>query len=482
MSIVLAIDMGTTSTKALAVTQKGHVLFSTRESYSTWHPSIGYAEQSPEEIYQAVRAVIRSCPATIKKKITAISFSSAMHGVMAVDESGTPLSPLMIWSDLRSKAESQQVRNDRESVEQLARTGTPLHPMSPLFKIMWLRKNQPEVFSKAHKFIGIKEYVWFRFFGRYEVDQGIASATGFLETGKLSWFKPALSCAGIEAKQLSDLVSVYHSRKFTDQSVLNDLGFEQSIPCVIGSSDGCLANLGSFAMDADTLSLTLGTSGAVRRVVRENFKSGGGKVFHYHLDERTLIEGGATNNGAALIDWFSKKFLKAEINEENFVQQACRIPAGAEGLIFLPYVYGERAPFYNPEATGVFYGIGPHHTREHFMRALLEGIGLALYHIAESVERSSGPYHQLKASGGFIHSPEWLQIVADIFGKPVDVYEQEDASALGAAMMGFKAVGIKTAFPNPEPKQFQPNLLSHEKYQAVYLVFKKLSTLLNDAF
>jgi gluconokinase len=480
MNFVLAIDIGTTSTKALAVNPEGQVLFSAREKHTTIHPQHGYAEQSPEEIYRAVLAVIRCCPATIKKKIAAISFSSAMHSVMAVEENGTPLTPLIIWSDLRSKEESQQLRNDGEAVEHLARTGTPIHPMSPLCKIMWLRKNHAEIFSKAYKFIGIKEYVWFRFFKQYEVDQGIASATGLLETGTLSWFEPALLWAGIEAKQLADIVSVYHSRVFTDTSLVDDLGLEQPIPCVIGSSDGCLANLGSFALEEDTLSVTIGTSGAIRRVVRENFKVGGGKVFHYHLDEQILVEGGATNNGAALMDWFSKNFLLPETDAENFVRQACRMPVGAEGLIFLPYVYGERAPFYNPEATGVFYGIGPHHTREHFMRALLEGIGFALYHIAESVEESSGPYHQLKASGGFIHSPEWVQMVADIFGKPVDIHEQEDASAFGAAMIGFKATGIKTAFTNPDAKRFQPNLLRHENYRVVYSVFKKLSATLND--
>jgi gluconokinase len=482
MSIVLAVDIGTGSAKALAVDQAGQEVYSSRAGYATFHPQHDYSEQNPDEIFRAVKKIIRDCPASVKKEVAAISFSSAMHSLMAVEETGTPLSPLIIWSDLRSREESIELRGDKQNLERLSKTGTPVHPMSPLCKLMWLRKNQPDLYDKAHKFIGIKEYVWFSFFQEFEVDQGIASATGLLETGGLNWFSPAVALAGLEAVRLSTPVSVYHHRWLSDPALLEELGFSNPVKCVIGSSDGCLANLGSNAMDSETLSLTIGTSGAVRRAVKRYQQDPQGRVFHYHLDEETIIEGGASNNGAALLDWFSRNFLKEELSMNAFVERALQVPGGAEGLIFLPYVFGERAPHYDPDAAGVFFGVRHHHTLAHFMRAVLEGVGFAMYSIAALLEASSGPYSRVVASGGFTNSPEWVQLIADIFGKPVHLNHHEDASALGAAILGFRAIGENCSVSMPSSIVFHPDETRHKKYIAGYSIFSRLSEKFSEEF
>ena len=480
MSSILAIDIGTGSTKALAVDKVGKELFSASESYSTYHPSRDFSEQNPEEIFSAVKSIIQKCPPEIKSNLSAISFSSAMHSMMVVDEQGVPLTPLIIWSDLRSKEESKMLKTSSVAMELSVKTGTPVHPMSPFCKIMWMKKNMPDVFSGSNKFIGIKEYIWHKFFGCFEVDHGIASATGMFATGEFDWFRPALSVAGIDTKQLSKLVSVYHHNKMTNSLPLGELGFSKPIDCVIGSSDGCLANLGSFAMDPHTLSLTIGTSGAVRRAVRMGDRNPNGITFRYHLDELTLIEGGATNNGAVLLDWFSKNILKEKIDVNTFIQRAAQISAGAEGLIFLPYVFGERAPLYNPDVSGAFFGIRQHHSIEHFMRALLEGIGFALYSIAELMENESNAWSAIVASGGFAKSEQWVQIMANIFGKPVRVNQYENASALGAVMIGFKAMGIEYTFSTDPMKVFEPEVAAHQEYKRIYSVFRNILTQVQD--
>jgi gluconokinase len=473
MSVVLAIDIGTGSAKALAVDNDGNELYAHRQAYPTNHPHPNYFEQDPELIFRAVVEVIVSCPPEIKEKTKAISFSSAMHSTMAVDEEGRPLTPLIIWSDLRSKAESRALRASAERFRNLIHTGTPVHPMVPLCKIMWLRSHQPEVFARAHKFIGIKEYVWWRLLGKFEVDYGIASATCLFETERLRWFAQALEYAGIDGTRLSEPVSPYHSAAL-GETFLHEFGFTQPVRCVIGSSDGCLANLGSMAMDHNTLSLTIGTSGAVRRVVRNTSPDPLGRTFRYHLDEHTIIEGGATNNGAVLLNWYAKNFLNDEVDTEQFIRRAMEVPAGSDGLIFLPYVLGERTPTYDPDASGVFFGVKPQHTHAHFMRAILEGIGFALYSIAGLVESNSGPYSRVMASGGFTHSPQWVQIIADIFGKPVHISSYEDASALGAAMMGFKVLGERISIPKSASKVFQPESSVHNRYIPYFRLFEKL--------
>lgn len=474
MSSILAIDIGTGSTKALAVDRAGDEIFSAQESYPTHHPKQDYSEQNPEEIFQAVKKVIQKCPADVKANLSAISFSSAMHSMLVADEQGVALTPLIIWSDLRSTQESKLLRNSSEAQELSVRTGTPVHPMSLLCKILWMRKNSPQFFSRSHKFIGIKEYIWNKLVGHFEVDYGVASATGLLATGELKWFEPALAKTGIEAKHLSKLVSVYH-RHSLKNSMLAELGFTKPVECVIGSSDGCLANLGSFAMDPSTLSLTIGTSGAVRRTVNLNIATRNPNLFCYHLDEETFIEGGATNNGAVLVDWFSGNFLKEKLNIRTFIERAESVPAGAEGLLFLPYVLGERAPLYDPDATGTFLGIRKHHSIEHFMRALLEGIGFALYSIAELMKKSGTSWSTLVASGGFAQSDAWVQLMSNIFGKPVHVQQHEHASALGAAMIGFKAMNLDYSFRTQPKKVFQPEATVHEDYRKIFEVFRNMS-------
>lgn len=478
MSVILAIDIGTSSTKALAVDNFGKELFSANESYPTYYPSSDFSEQNPDEIFNAFKKVVQRCPPKIKSSVTAISFSSAMHSIAVVDEQGVPHSPLIIWSDLRSKQESEELTNS-PGQEWSVKTGTPVHPMSPFCKIVWMKKNWPQFFSERYKFIGIKEYIWFKLFGCFEVDSGIASATGLFTTGELNWFGPALLRAGIDERHLSKPMSVYHHKTLTNTLLHTELGFSKPISCVIGSSDGCLANLGSFAMDTNTLSLTIGTSGAVRRVTTLSKSIPHPQLFRYHLDEQTLIEGGATNNGAVLLDWFSKTFLKEKIDANTFIQKAMKVPAGAEGLIFLPFVFGERAPLYDPDASGVFFGIRQHHSIEHFMRALLEGIGFALYSIAELMEST---WSRIIASGGFAQSEQWMQIIANIFGKPVHVNQQENASALGAAMIGFKAIGIDYSLSTNPMKVFEPEVSVHEEYKKIFHAFKNLSVHIHSDF
>lgn len=476
MSIVLAIDIGTSSAKALAVDQKGQQVFNCHESYPTNYPEPGYAEQDPAIILHAVKKVIRISSERIKEKISTIAFSSAMHSILAVAADGSALTPLIIWSDLRSKKESQELNENSQAIDFAIHTGTPIHPMSPLCKLIWLRKNLPDIFESTHKFIGIKEYIWFNLFGVFEVDHGIASATGLFETTKLDWYKPSLVSTGILNERLSTPVSVCHQRELTNPTLLSEFGFKEPVRFVIGSSDGCLANLGSFAMDPQTLSLTIGTSGAIRRAMRQA-SNRHQKIFWYHLDEETLIEGGASNNGAVLLEWFSKNFLNEKIDSDVFIERAVKIPAGAEGLIFLPYVNGERAPLYDPDASGIFFGIKQHHTIEHFMRALLEGIGFALFSIAELMEGTGGTYTKLVASGGFTQSNEWVQIIANIFGKPVNVNNIENASALGAAMIGFKAIGETYEFSEEPMKVFEPDLSAHGLYKMQFKRFRKIMKL-----
>src|SRR6185295_13469041 len=195
-----------------------------------------------------------------------------------------------------------------------------------------------------------------KLFGEFSVDHSIASATGLFNGTTKTWCKKALEVTGISSDRLSTPLSVYSISR-PGKAIASTLGISPETPWILGANDGCLANLGSDAMDGETLSITIGTSGAVRKAVKKIIPDAGGRTFHYVLDEENIITGGATNNGAVLVQWFAESILKEKINVSSFGQRASTVPAGAEGLIFLPYVLGERAPVYDAEATGVFFGV-----------------------------------------------------------------------------------------------------------------------------
>jgi gluconokinase len=477
---ILAVDIGTTSTKALLVSRKGEVLARAQEFYPTHHPQPDFSEQDPEQIFLAVKNVVVTVAEQTGAAVAAVSFSSAMHSLMAVDVNGSPLTPLITWADLRSKMEAAEIKNSGDQKIYLE-TGTPIHPMSPLCKILWITKNCPEIFTKTYKFIGIKEFVWHRLFGQYTIDHSLASATGLFDASSLSWSSSALAAAGISEQKLSDPCSVYSKFAEADDPSFRRLGLS-NIPWIIGASDGCLANLGSGAMEEDTLSLTVGTSGAVRKRTAKIIPDAQGRTFHYLLDEKNIITGGATNNGAVVVQWFSEKFLRQPVDIKSFGEQAGTVTAGSEGLLFLLYLFGERAPVFDPASSGVFFGVRQQHTKEHFMRAVLEGIGFALFSIAAIVTKNSGPSRRIKASGAFVTSPQWVQIMSNIFGKEIQVQGSDDASTLGAAMLGFRALNVETGFQFPAEKIFYPDLSVHALYLEYFSVYQTLHPQLASSF
>ncbi|MBN8653365.1 MAG: gluconokinase [Cytophagales bacterium] len=477
---VIAVDIGTTSTKVLAVTATGDVLSQHQVYYPTFYPQPGFAEQDANEILAAVISGLKAIESQIDlSKAVALAFSSAMHSVVAVNEKCETLTPLIIWADTRSSAQAKELRQTVVGVELHQQDGTPIHPMSPLCKLMWLQFNEPELSSQAYKFISIKEFIWYHLTGEFSVDYSIASATGLFDIHNHVWNKTALELAGITPQQLSIPVPVTHQAKL---NVVKDLAGYQHIPLVIGASDGCLAQLGSDAMQPGVLTVTLGTSGAVRRSATRNLSDLQSRLFNYILTDTETVAGGATNNGTAVMDWFVKEFSGAE-KLPAIVAQVCeKIPAGSEGLLALPFLQGERAPVYNAEARGVFFNISMQHTRQHFARALLEAICYELKWITESVEMVCGPSDKVVVSGGITHFPEWVQMLADVLNREVIVASNHDASAMGAARLAFQTVQISFVSATQSHTIFTPHANNAQLYAAGYTRFKALYQAIEKLF
>jgi gluconokinase len=479
-SYILAIDIGTTSTKALAINAMGSVLASHQFYYPTSYPKPGWAEQDVENIYHAVFSVIEATCNEIADihALEAISFSSAMHSILAVSREGIPLTPAIIWADIRSSSIACELKNSAAGIQLHQETGTPIHPMSPLCKLMWMRENEPQ-FKKAFKFVSIKEYVIHKLTGEYVVDYSIASASGLFNLASKQWHPVALQLAGVSESKLSRLVSPRFALPLSDVAC-KDLRLSD-VKIVIGASDGCLAQLGSGAMSNGELTITIGTSAAVRRAVNE-IKDPQGKLFNYWLDDEVIISGGASNNGTVIVDWFNREFEKDNRTLVDFVSDALTITPGSEGMLALPYLLGERAPIYNPEAKGVFFGVSVRHTSNHFKRALLEGICYEILSMVESVEQVHGMSQRIFVSGGFTYASAWVQLLSNILNRQLIQSEVADASALGAAILGYQAVGKTLSINRNDTLIFSPDNSFAQTYSSQYKRFVTLYKALEPLF
>jgi gluconokinase len=242
-----------------------------------------------------------------------------------------------------------------------------------------------------------------------------------------------------------------------------------------------MANIGSFAIVPGVAALTIGTSGAIRvgnTTPTLNFKA---MTFSYCLFENLFISGGPINNGGIALQWYARHVLKSPLQTpadyDALLDPIQQVNAGADGVLFLPYLLGERAPIWNSHASAVFMGLRNHHTQAHLTRAVVEGISMALYHILKSMEDSGLVVNKVHVSGGFVHSRTWLQILADIFNKEIHLIHEEDASAIGAAYLGLKWKRLIDDYGQLKPRtetSFIPNQSNHARYQQTFPIYERI--------
>lgn len=429
----IGVDIGTTNTKAVVFDEAGRVLAHHSVGYDMLHPEPEYSEQDPEEIWRAVQTVLEAVSPGLDD-LRAVSFSAAMHSLLPVDGQGNPLGNLVIWADNRAKAEAEEL-HDSETGRAIFRVcGTPIHPMTPVCKLMWWTRHEPDAVRRAWKFVGIKEFIWFRLTGEWAIDYSLASATSMFDIRTFEWHAPALAVAGISAEKLSAPVSPTHRAEARE-----GCGLPSGTPLIIGASDGCLANLGTGTIIPGRLAVTIGTSGAVRVCSPDSDTDALMRTFTYVLDEGTYIVGGGTNSGGVVFQWMAEQVFPGVPTDE-VIACAAAVEPGAGGLIFLPYLLGERAPLWDPNARGGFFGLTLQHTPAHLARAVLEGICLHTSSLVRILEER-GPVHEIFASGGFARSAEWVQLLADCAGKPVHLPETVEAGAWGAVLLAMKQAG-----------------------------------------
>jgi len=477
MNCFVGVDVGTTNVKALALPPDlSRILAHTSAPVDTLHPKPGYAEQNPAQIWSAFREVMADLNRQLTSAghtVTHVAFSTAMHSILAMDSHGNPLSNAIIWSDNRAEAEANDLRTTHADLgnQLYQQTGTPIHPMIPLCKLAWLRQHDPRLLARAARFGSIKEFLWYKLTGTVEVDYSIATATGLFDAASRQWSDLAIEYAGVRPEQLATPVPTSTQRPLKASPETARLRLPPSVMLVIGASDGCLANLGAGAIKRGTTTLTIGTSGAIRQTVRKPLRDDQGRLFCYILDNDHYVVGGPTNNGGNVLEWLSEKLTKQDVT--TILTEAERIPPGSDGLVFLPYLQGERAPLWNADARGAYLHVDWQHTQAHFVRAALEGVLFNLLSINQLLMHETGPTRVIHANGGFAQSAFWVQMLADMAGVPVLLNTTNESGSMGGILLTMKAIGLVKTLDEAAKlvtfgHTYQPNPKRHRMYQQAF--------------
>jgi gluconokinase len=456
VDVVVGLDSGTTATKAVTSGTEGRVRDLASVGYPLLVPAPGRAELDARRLQSAAVEALAAVAARARERgdrVVGVSLSAAMHGVVPMDDDGVPLGPLVTWADNRAARWAAALVADGRAADLHARTGTPVHAMSPLVKLSWERAEDPDLVTRTPRWGGVKELVVAALHGGPQVlDRSCASATGLYDIHAARWDDEAMAIAGLRPAQLGEVLpttAVLHGLR---PEVAEATGLPPDLPVVIGASDGVLANLGVGAVRPDVAAVSLGTSGAMRVVVPRPTVDPGRRLFCYALTDDAWVVGGAVNNGGSVVRWAARALAAgfdaadpegedADDLDARLLDEAEQVPAGSAGLLCLPYLLGERAPWWRSGLSGAYIGLRREHRRPHLVRAAVEGVCQQLALVRDAFAATDSPVREVRATGGAVASDLWVRTLAAALDLPVRVAESPEGTGLGACLLGLHALG-----------------------------------------
>lgn len=489
---IVSLDLGTGSVRASLVDLKLRILHQVVKSISLNTGPDGEATQDADQVINAafdclVGLMTWADGAGINPK--ALSFSNAVSSLVCLDQNFNIVGPALTYLDTRSSAEAELLVHEFGK-EFFHQTATPVHACYWLPKLLWLQNNLFE--QESFNYIcTIKDLLVYLLTGEFVTDTSNAVATGVCNARDLEWDRRLLHIANLNIKQLPEIKSTVTVLPVTLSSYQGSI-LPKGLRLVLGATDGVLSSLGAGAFNPGQATTMIGSSGACRIAADSPLLGKEAEsIWSYPLDENTWIRGGAMNSGGLVTQWLVESFIEPSenINDryDQLFSKAESTPPGADGLIFLPYLFGERAPIYDENARGVFYGIHSNSSTAHFCRAGLEGILFAIYSIFELINEESGGNIEVRATGGYLRSREMLQIQSDIFGLELNIPHELEGSTIGAAMLGFKALGEIQSYDELAgyikiKTKICPDELNLEFYQKRFEKFKQLYKSLKPVF
>ena len=450
-SCVLGIDVGTGGTRALIMDERGAIVSAATEDHEPFaSPKIGWAEQHPKDWWRAAGIAVRK--ALVQgdlraQQIACVGFSGQMHGAVMLDEAGEVVRPALIWCDVRTEKQCNDLAQQIGTERLIELTCNPPLANFTLTKFLWMRENEPESWKRVRFVMLPKDYVRFRLTGERAIDMADASGTLMLDVAHRRWSSEVLRAVGIDASVLPQL---YESPEVCGKVSLKgaeETGLAVGTPVVAGAGDQAAGAVGMGIVAPGAVSATIGTSGVVFAATDRPALDSVGRLhsFCHAIPNRWHLMG-VTRAAGFSLRWFRDNLMSAcERRDgdpyERLTAEAAKVPPGSDGLLWAPYLMGERTPHLDPNARGVLAGLTASHSRGHAVRAILEGVAFSLKDTFTIFEEMRVPVKSIRLGGGGARSPLWRQIQADIYGQEVEIVAAEEGAAYGAAILA--GVGAK---------------------------------------
>ncbi|MCM3270846.1 xylulokinase [Paenibacillus elgii] len=484
MSYFLGIDLGTSSVKALLIRMDGQAQGFAQEHYSIDVPQAGWAEQSPEMWWKAAVRAIRKALAVSKLNpgdIRGIGFSGQMHGLVALDRNGKAVRPGIIWADQRSIEQVEEINAMLREQQFLHQTMNAVSTGFALPSLLWMKEHEPAHFASIDKILLPKDYLRYRLTGEVATEATDASSTLAFNTLERAWAYDLLNKLNVPVEFFPDCYNPMDLAGYVTEKAALETGLKVNTPVVYGGSDQCMQAVGNGIVAPGIVSLNIGTGGQVSTMLEQPLYDEECRMntFNHIFPNTWNIQGSSLNSGLS-VKWLKDNVLHLRDFDE-MTELASRAAPGSEGVIFLPYLSGERTPHMDPLAKSCFFGLTLKHRQEHMVRSVFEGVVYSLRDALELLEAKGIRCEKVIASGGGAKSPVWLQIQADILGKEIFTTTTEEEACVGAAIMAAVGTG---AYPSVHSAcrhmiamrevSYRPNLELASVYHRSYSIFKQL--------
>ncbi len=489
---ILAHDLGTTGNKASLYDEAGQLIASSLSEYGTVFEHAGWAEQNPEDWWQAVcqstKQLLKESQ-TAKSEIACIVFSGQMMGCVPLGKDAKPLRNAIIWADVRATKEADWL-GERISADEVYRiSGHRLSASYSLAKILWIREHQREIYDATHKFVHAKDAMVARLTGNFVTDYSDASGMNLFELERSIWSEKILEASNLDLAKLPDLKRSIDIVGEVLPSIADEVGLNAGTPVVTGGGDGCCAATGAGVIKEGRAYNYLGSSSWIALATEKPIYDPDKRTFTWaHLIPGMFSPCGTMQAAGASYAWARQQLAPLEMEQaqsqgisayELMNQKAESSKIGANGLLYLPYLLGERSPRWNPKARGAFIGLDIRHVRADLFRAVLEGVTLNLKVIMDAMTTQGVNIDAMRVIGGGAKGKLWNQLMADIYGVPVErLAILEEATSMGAAIAGGVGVGLYKDFSiaetmNPVVSSAKTDPKAHEKYQQLLPIFNK---------
>jgi xylulokinase len=447
----LGIDVGTGGTRAVLINRAGGVIASASSEHAAIHSQhIGWAEQDPEDWWRAARQAITAVMAAAElagAEIQSIGLTGQMHGCVMLDARGEVLRPALIWCDQRTQPECDWLEAKIGRERLIGLTCNPALPNFTLTKLLWVRTHQPEIFSHIAHVLCPKDYVRYKLTGEFAIDMQEASGTLLLDVTHRRWSTEVAEAAGIPMSWLPRLFEGPAICARISDAGAGATGLGAGTPVVAGAGDQGAGAVGMGIVGPGSVSATIGTSGVVFASTDRPAMDPLGRLHTFcHAAPGLWHVMGVTNGAGLSLRWFRDTFAPG-ISYDELTTAAAAIPAGSDGLLWAPYLFGERTPHLDPLARAAFVGLTASHTRAHCTRAVMEGVAMSLRDTLSLFSELNIPVSHIRLGGGGARSPLWQQIQADVYGHPVELLDAEEGGAFGAALLAGVGIG---AWPTVE--------------------------------